>query len=107
MFGSELSVRGHILNNFRSAKAIELWISPWEKVNSEVSISLILIRFEDVSRTVFIAILFSLSIFINFHDNLTLNYTKLYPQVPCAHSKTITFYNNFVEENDREDEIKI
>jgi hypothetical protein len=57
--------------------------------------------------SVFIPILFSLPIFINFHDSLTLNYTKLYLEVPCGRIKTITFWDNLIEKRDREDEMKI
>ncbi len=88
---SELSGCEHFLNNFRSDNDIMLWISSSEIVSSTASICITLIRLKHVFHDCFIPILFSLSIFVNFHDNLTSNYTKLQFKLSCIHSKTFIY----------------
>jgi hypothetical protein len=72
IYNSELNDRWHFLNNFTSANDIKLWISSLERASFEASMYITLIN---VINGGFIPILFSFSIFVNFHDKLTLNYT--------------------------------
>ncbi len=77
---SELNDYGHFLNKLRSAKVIELAISLLERASFE----------SFISTTVSTSICFYDLFLMNCHDNLTSNYTRLYIDFRCKHSKTLT-----------------